>query len=83
MTTNEAESSLVILFEVEHVNDFHQTVPTDVQTLQHTHKLSHKIDQESKMFQSSPGHPQGSIISRISKTQMIYKIDKNFFPSKQ
>ena len=37
MTTNEAETSLVILFEVEHVNDIHQAVHTDVQILQHTH----------------------------------------------
>jgi len=37
MSTNEAETSLVILSEVEHVNDFHQTVPTNVQILKPTH----------------------------------------------
>ena len=83
MTTNEAESSLVILFEVEHINDIHQTVPTDVQILQYTRTLSHKIHQESKMFQPSPGHPLGCITSRISKAHMIYKTHKNFCPSKE
>jgi len=37
MTKNEEETSLVILSEVEHDNDFQQTVPTDEQILQHTH----------------------------------------------